>query len=154
MPATGTLSTEWGPALNDRRHRGNFSITSLALENLSATFRVEGSTGAPYNITTGLDNNGDLIFNDRPAGTTRNAVRTASQITPSLNLAYAISLGAPRSARDDEGRFRLGFTVQIANLTNRSNYTGYSGVMTSTFFRQATAVQNPRKIDIGVNFTF
>jgi hypothetical protein len=154
VPATGTLSTEWGPALNDRRHRGNFSITSLALQNLSATFRVEGSTGAPYNITTGLDNNGDLIFNDRPAATPRNAARTTSQITPSLNLAYAISLGAPRSARDDEGRYRLGFTVQIANLTNRSNYTGYSGVMTSTFFRQATAVQNPRKIDIGVNFTF
>lgn len=152
-PPSGTLATEWGPAPNDRRHRFSFSITSLALRNLNATFRVEGGTGAPYNVTTGLDNNGDLIFNDRPAGLGRNAARVSSLITPALNLSYAIPLG-PSGAGDAEGRYRLMFTLQIANLTNRFNYTGYSGVMTSPFFLQPTAVQNPRKVDIGVSFTF
>jgi hypothetical protein len=153
VPPSGTLTTEWGPAPGDRRHRGNFSITSQALRNLNATFRVEGSTGSPYNVTTGLDNNGDLLFNDRPAGLGRNAVRTASQITTGLNVSYMIPLG-PSRAGDDQGRYRLGLTVQIGNLTNRYNYSGYSGVMTSPFFLQPTAVNNPRKVDILINFAF
>jgi hypothetical protein len=153
VPPSGTLTTEWGPSPNDRRHRGNFSITSQALRNLNATFRVEGSTGSPYNVTTGLDNNGDLLFNDRPAGLSRNAARTASQITAGLNVSYLIPLGPSRTG-DEEGRYKLGLTVQIGNLTNRYNYSGYSGVMTSPFFLQPTAVNNPRKVDILINFTF
>jgi hypothetical protein len=42
----------------------------------------------------------------------------------------------------------------ITNLTNRANLTGYSGVMTSLFFMQPTAVANPRKVDFGINFFF
>ena len=29
---------------------------------------VNGNLGTAYGIQTGLDDNGDLIFNDRPAG--------------------------------------------------------------------------------------
>ncbi len=153
VPPSGSLDTEWGPSLTDRRHRANFSITSQALKNLSVTFRVEGSTGVPYNVTTGLDSDGDLIFNDRPLGVTRNSARAAAVITSGLNVTYSLPMG-PRRSGDDEGRYRLGLSVQIANLTNRYNYTGYSGVMTSTYFLQPTAVINPRKIDISVNFGF
>lgn len=32
--------------------------------------------------------------------------------------------------------------------------TGYSGIMTSPFFMQPTGVQNPRKVDMGVNISF
>ena len=46
------------------------------------------------------------------------------------------------------------FTVSILNLTNRDNYTGFSGVMTSQYFLQPTAVANPRQIDFGMRFTF
>ncbi len=154
VPPSGTLDTEWAPALNDRPHRFGVSLNSQALQNLNATLRVEGSTGVPYNITTGLDGNGDLIFNDRPAGVTRNSVRAASPISATLNLAYAIDLGARTAGDDAQSRYRLGFTLQIANLTNRYNYGGYSGVMTSAYFLQPTLVQNPRKVDIGVTFAF
>ena len=51
-------------------------------------------------------------------------------------------------------RYRLGFFVQMQNLTNHANYGGYSGVLTSRFFGQPTNVLNPRKIDFGVNFGF
>jgi len=154
VPSSGSLDTEWGPALADRRHRANFSITSQAIKNLNATFRVEGSTGAPYNVTTGLDRNGDLIFNDRPAGVSRNSVRAAAVMTPGLNLTYAVPMGPRRKPGDDEGRYRVGVSVQIFNLTNRYNYAGYSGVLTSPYFLQPTSVTNPRKIDIIVNFGF
>jgi hypothetical protein len=45
------------------------------------------------------------------------------------------------------------FYVAILNLTNRANYSGFSGVMTSPYFLQPTAVTNPRQIDFGVRFT-
>ena len=34
-------------------------------------------SGTPYNVTTGIDDNGDAIFNDRPSGTPRNSLRGA-----------------------------------------------------------------------------
>ena len=40
------------------------------------------------------------------------------------------------------------------NLTNRSNYLGYSGTMTSPFFERPTAVANPRKVDLSISFGF
>ena len=54
----------------------------------------------------------------------------------------------------DAVRYRLTFSVQTDNLTNRNNYIGYSGVLTSPFFNQPTAVQNPRRIFANVGFTF
>jgi hypothetical protein len=42
----------------------------------------------------------------------------------------------------------------VTNLTNHRNYGGYSGVITSPFYRQATFVQNPRRVDVGLNITF
>ena len=170
VPPSGTLATEWGPTGGDRRHRVSASINSQALKNLNASLTLAGNSGTPYTITTGVDNNGDLIFNDRPAGVGRNTVRTPWQLTWSSNLSYSIAFGTPAISRIQErggggdrgdrnagpttGRYRLVFTLQAQNLTNRANYVGFSGVMTSPFFEQATAVANPRKIDFGMSFRF
>jgi carboxypeptidase family protein len=62
------LASEWGRAGGDRRHSA--FITTFV--NLPKGFRLQtmlnASTGAPYNITTGFDNNGDGSINDRPNG--------------------------------------------------------------------------------------
>jgi hypothetical protein len=58
------------------------------------------------------------------------------------------------TASPPPARYRLGFNVSAQNVTNRSNYGGYSGTLTSPFFGRATTVLNPRKIDIGVVFGF
>src|SRR5215510_7429928 len=67
------LSLEWGRANGDSRHRG--SIGSFV--TLPKGFRVQlmmiASSGAPFNITTGDDDNRDGSFTDRPAGLRRNA---------------------------------------------------------------------------------
>src|SRR5204863_6366320 len=96
------------------------------------------------------------------------------QLTWSSNFSYSIGFGTPavgraaafaaiqehgggerdRGAAQTAGRYRLVFSVQAQNLINRANYVGFSGVMTSQFFQQATAVANPRKIDIGMSFRF
>jgi hypothetical protein len=51
-------------------------------------------------------------------------------------------------------RYRMNFNVGVQNLTNRVNHTGWNGTMTSPFFRQSTSVGAPRKIDVGVSFSF
>ena len=61
---------------------------------------------------------------------------------------------ARRCQADALPRFRMGIIVNAQNLTNRANYVGYSGTLTSPFFGQPTAVQAMRKIDIGLNFNF
>jgi hypothetical protein len=56
----------------------------------------------------------------------------------------------------DQGtaRYRLGVFLQAFNLTNRANYMGYSGTMTSTFFGRPTNVRDMRKIDLGIQLSF
>ena len=49
---------------------------------------------------------------------------------------------------------RMVFTLSVNNLTNRPNFSGFSGIQTSPFFMTPTSVQNPRKIDIGVSLRF
>jgi hypothetical protein len=51
-------------------------------------------------------------------------------------------------------RYRASVYVFINNITNHANLTGFSGVMTSPFFMTATAVQNPRKVEMGFNLNF
>jgi hypothetical protein len=51
-------------------------------------------------------------------------------------------------------RFRVQFVVQAQNVTNNANYTGYSGVLTSPFYGQPTAVLGTRKVDMGCSCSF
>jgi len=144
VPPSGSLATEWAPIAGDRRHRIAFSVNSQALRNLNATLSLAANSGTPYTITTGLDDNGDLIFNDRPAGVGRNTVRTPSQYTWSLNAAYTTQVAS----------HRVVLTANATNLTNHANLSGFTGVMTSPFFRTATSVTNPRRIEFGLTFSF
>jgi hypothetical protein len=168
VPPSGTLATEWAPTPGDRRHRYQIQLNSQALKNLNATVAVAGNTGTPYTITTGFDDNNDSIFNDRPIGVGRNSVRTAAQATVTANLTYAINIGTATGVRAQErggdrgdrggqaasGRYHLVLTLNINNLINRPNFSGYSGIQTSPFFLTPTTVNNPRKIDFGVGIRF
>ena len=84
---------DWGPAMQDVRHR-LFVMGNLPLPyGLRAGLNMQVSSARPYNITTGLDGNGDTVFNDRPEGVSRNAGRGAKQMTVDLRLTKSISLG-------------------------------------------------------------
>jgi hypothetical protein len=145
------------------------------LRNLSVSVGASFSSGTPYTLLTGVDENSDLIFNDRPLGTARNTERATGQMSVNGSLSYQFTFGKPVAAGPGQGpiaisigpggatsvvqiaqpgRYRVNFFVQGQNLTNRPNYVGYSGVISSRFFRQPTNVLNPRRIDFGVNFGF
>ena len=169
---TGDLDLEWGPANNDMRHRANLSINNQILKGLGIGLNANFQSGLPYTLRTGIDENGDLIFNDRPDGVARNSERAAEHLTFNMNVSYNWTFGPPPTAPagigvifagagapevrtiETPGRYRIGFFVSAQNLTNRRNYIGYSGVMTSPFFRQATAVASTRRVEAGLNFGF
>ena len=169
-----TTATEWGPAPGDVRRRLNLGINTQMLKNFSSYLTFSTFTGPPYSLRTGSDDNGDLIFNDRPAGVGRNTLRQPGQWTISGNFNYSLSFGkkkitsgpgisivsgaggltASTTAPSEISRYRMGIGVYVYNLTNHANYTGYSGVMTSPFFGQPQSVAGMRRVDLMVNFSF
>ncbi|MBI3264823.1 MAG: TonB-dependent receptor [Acidobacteria bacterium] len=175
MPPSGDLATEWGPAAGDVRQRVFFFISTSMLKNFNVFLNVNASSAPPYAIRTGRDDNGDLVFNDRPLGVGRNTARSRGQFTLSGSFAYTFSFGKrtiplppgirimgtgaggfniETVAQPDAPRYRLTISLNVQNLTNHANYSGFSGTMTSPFFGRPTTVLGTRKIDIGMNFSF
>jgi hypothetical protein len=72
------LANEWGRASFDGRHTF-FMGGSISLPyGFRVAPMINAGTGSPFNITTGLDNNNDTSFTDRPAGISRNSDLPAS----------------------------------------------------------------------------
>jgi hypothetical protein len=75
---------DWGPSAQDVRHRIFFNFNAPLADGVRLGLNVQGSSALPYNVTTGLDNNGDTVFNDRAAGIGRNSARGATQWTTNI----------------------------------------------------------------------
>ena len=173
LPATGVLAAEWGPAANDVRNRFNAAFNNQIVRNLLLSFFVNATSGGAYTVRTGSDDNGDLVFNDRPAGVGRNTLRMPSQFTLNTQVGYSFAFGkiatpqppgigvfgggaaaTVRTIEQSNARYRLNVFVSVQNLTNRANYQGYSGVLTSPFFARPTTVSPMRKVDVGTSLSF
>jgi hypothetical protein len=172
IPPSGLLDDEWGPAVGDVRHRLNITLNNQIVRNLLVSLNVNTSSGVPYSIRTGRDDNGDLVFNDRPAAVGRNTERAASQWTINTLFGYILAVGrrAPSGppittviagggvptvqSFEQPPRYLIQLFVQAQNLTNHANYMGYSGTLTSPFFGRPTTVAATRKVDAGFNITF
>ncbi|HXW06614.1 MAG TPA: TonB-dependent receptor [Vicinamibacterales bacterium] len=171
---------EWGPSALDIPHR----VTGMLNMDLWRGFKVAtnffASSGTPYTITTGHDDNGDTVSNDRPAGVGRNAARTTARAELGMRLSWAFgfgrrpgadSAGGPQvvmiraggggetpmggfSGGADDRRWRFEVYVAATNLLNRTNLLGFSGVMSSPFFRQPTSAAPARRIELGARFGF
>ena len=100
----GDLDAEWGPTRNDVRHR-IFGFVSTPLKfGLRTNLNMRYESGAPYNITTGFDDNGDDVINDRPAGVGRNSARGEGQLNIDLRLSWQKSIGQPKGGDAGAGR--------------------------------------------------
>ena len=114
-------------------------------------------SGRPYTITTGRDDNGDTVSNDRPVGLPRNSGTGPGFHSVNVNLSKVFYL---RSKIDASGRPVGGAGMQVhlfANVTNalnRSNLRNVSGALTSLRFGQPTSAHDPREIQIGARFQF
>jgi hypothetical protein len=152
VPPTGNIDDDWGPGPADSPYRFNIVATGTQLRNLTTVLSWIASAGQTYTETTGFDDNGDGIVNDRPAGVGLRSLRGDAQFTMNARLTYAFVLGG--AGAGGPARYRLNLFANVTNVTNRRNYGGYSGVITSDFYRRPTFVQNPRRAEVGMNLTF
>lgn len=98
LPADSNApDTDWGPSAQDIRHRLFINLNAPIWMGVRAGFNMQIASAAPYNITTGRDNNGDTVFNDRPLGVSRNSGRGAEQVNASLRLNKSFGFGGPAS---------------------------------------------------------
>ena len=152
VPPTGNIEDDWGPGPADSPYRFNIVATGSQLRNLTTVLTWVASAGQPYTETTGFDDNADGIVNDRRPGVGLRSLRGDRQFSMNARLTYAFILGGVGPG--GPARYRLNLFANVTNVTNRPNYGGYSGVITSDFYRRPTFVQNPRRAEVGMNLTF
>src|SRR5207244_3668075 len=116
LPATGDLAAEWGPAANDVRNRININFNNQIIRNLLVGFNVNASNGPAYTLLTGRDDNGDGVFNDRPAGVGRNTLRASGQGEMGLFLAYQSAFGRTTPLPPGIGVFGGGGSMQLRTV--------------------------------------
>lgn len=171
------LRAERGPAAGDIRHFFSAFGSRKLKRGFGISAIVNATSALPYNITTGFDNNGDTVFNDRPAGFGRNSARGKARWEIGSRLSWGTNFGpeqtqaggvqmkmvrmggggeasAPSIGGGGTKRFRLEFYAQVFNILNHTNLVNFSGVQTSPFFGQATSAQGPRRMELGTRFNF
>jgi hypothetical protein len=173
-PDSFDLSAEWGPARNDVRHRMSAAVNSDLPGGFRVNANVRAQSAPPYNITTGVDSNGDGSTNERPIGIRRNAGRGAATKNLDLTLTWGLRLGQrsgvemPRSGpQERQGRrpalpaaarnnelFRFEVYARASNALNLVNPQNFSGVVTSPFFGRPTSAAPARRIVVGTRVWF
>jgi len=154
-----------------------FAIGQLSLpRGLSLTSQFDASSGDPYNVVTGMDNNGDGVFNDRPsltaqqgAGTYqtpfgllnttgingslgRNAGTMPALIHLETNLSRTFELPSHGLSTDRHQSITL--NARSANLLNHTNVTTVGSVVGSPTFTQPLAAEAARRVEFGIRYTF
>jgi hypothetical protein len=113
-------------------------------------FSIEASTNAPFNITTGRDENRDGLPLDRPAGVGRN-----TGIGPNLvqiDLRWYRDFTLRPSLKDRSPKLQV--SADSFNLLNRFNARTYMGALTSPFFGQPVSALPARRIQFGLRLQF
>ena len=155
------LDAEWGPSPWDVRHR-IFGFVRMELpKGLRANAWGDVMSGAPYTIRTGLDDNGDTVFTDRPYGVGRNTERGTWQHTVNVRLGWRPEFLGNAPAASGQGSAPrpatprgIEFYAQAWNVLNETNFTRFSGVMTSPYYLQPTAAAPARRFDFGTRVFF
>jgi hypothetical protein len=154
-----------------------FAIGQLNLpRGLSLTSQFDASSGDPYDVVTGMDNNGDGVFNDRPSLTAqegtgtyqtpfgllnttgingslgRNAGNMPALIHLDTNLSRTFQLSSRGFSADRHQSITL--NARSANLLNHTNVTTVGSVVGSPTFTQPLAAEAARRVEFGIRYTF
>ena len=141
---------EWADASWDRRQRlGMYAIfNQKSIFNLSTG--IFANTGRPWTILTGTDPYGDDLFNTRPQGVAPYTETSPSYVDLALRWGHDFVITADKS--DDAPR--LGLSAGAFNVLNHENPSSIDNVETSPEFGEITAVNPPRRIQLGMRFQF
>ncbi len=177
LPADNlNLRAERGPSPNEPSHRLSATLGLQLFKGWRLGTVFYASSGLPYNIVTGYDDNNDTVFNDRPSGVTRNSVQGSPHWDISMRLSWMMGFGESRGSTSQgsrmvkvsssdvgalaselaasEKRWKINLYIQAFNLINHTNPINYAGVQTSPFFGRPTASLPGRRIETGIKFSF
>ena len=198
------LTSEFGRAESDQRHQFDFDADFLLPWHIRLSPDIYVASSAPFNITTGSDDNGDTLFTDRPAFAKagdagaivtrfgifnphpqpadaiipRNFGRGPGEVSVNLSLSRTFSFGgvskeaateAPVMSKErtdsrafwprlkggiTDRNYRLTFRIEASNLLNHTNFGAFNGVISSPLFGRPNSADDPRRINLGVRFSF
>jgi Carboxypeptidase regulatory-like domain len=159
---------ERGPSLLDQRHRAVVMFSYNFPLNIAAGTLSQFASARPFNTTTGIDNNGDGVNNDRPVINGSVVGKSPFRSTATSDIGLFL-----------EGRIKTSETSNILlrlegfNLFNHGNYLGRAqtvygdtGTPNSTFGQLAAAgtaanaipafanIDPPRMFQLQVRFVF
>ncbi len=144
------LRGEWARASSDRLHRFRVvgALKVAKFFTLGTILTLE--SGSPYSLTTGRDENRDGSATDRPHGVPRNSLQGPGEATLDLRWSRAFPVW-PRNGREPH---RVTIAVDAFNVTNRVNYSGFVGNLSSPFFGRPVNAGSARRVQLGIRFSF
>jgi hypothetical protein len=171
------LRADRGPSAADFHHLVSAFVNKRLKKGFGASAIIQASSALPYNITTGFDNNGDTVINDRPAGVQRNAGRGAPRWEIGSRLSWSRNFGpeqqqtggpqirmvrvgagegaaAPSIGMGGSKKYSIELYAQAFNLLNHTNLGTFNGVLSSPFYGRATSAQAPRRMEVGMRVNF
>ena len=149
------LRSERGPADFDQRHRFNFAGVLVLPRGFQLGSLLSVASGAPFDITTGFDNNSDTVANDRPLGVTRNSGRGPGSVQLDVRFTKAFNIsrlwdGEQRS----HIRHGLELSMDAFNATNHTNVSSIVGAQSSPFFGRANSASAARTLQFSLKYLF
>jgi len=136
---------DFGPSDNDVRHRLTGNVMYELPFRINVAAIVTANSAAPYNHTTGRDDNLDFVLNDRPAGVRFNALRGDGYFNTDLRVSRRIFIDRTRNVE---------LMGEVFNVFNNVNLADFNGNERAATFRQARAALPPLQAQLGVRFTF
>ncbi len=110
---------EYAASLLNQRHRVSISGSYQLPHGFSTGTSFQAASGRPFNVLTGVDNNGDGSLSDRPVVNGGVVPRNAARGTPT----YDWSLFGEKSLQLGE-RVKLAFRAEAFNVLNHANIVG------------------------------
>jgi len=173
------LSTEFGRAGFDVRHRLQLNGSWSPKWGLRFSPFITLASGRPFNITTGLDSNKDGLYTDRPASAPsggfdlapapgaiiipRNYGIGPGLVAVNMRVGKTFILREPADKKSGDP-LQLALSVNARNILNHPNYASPDGNLSSPFFGRSTSLVSgggggggalgTRRMDVQIRFEF
>ena len=101
-------------------------------------------------MITGRDDNRDGLALDRPIGVRRNGLEGPDYVGLDLRLSKDFALDTSKREKSP----KITAAIDAFNVTNRVNYSGYVGNLSSPFFGRAISSRPARRLQLSMQFAF
>jgi outer membrane receptor protein involved in Fe transport len=140
------VSSEWGPADFDQRHRLNLLGTFTAGRWVNVGIAAKLYSGTPYSQIAGADLFHTGLANARPDGIGRNTLRTPAYEDVDVRWSHDVALRG--STKEHAKAFTL--SIEAFNAFNHANFAGYIGNVRSPLFLRPTTAAPGRRLQLSI----